>query len=70
MAHTWQKVKKGLHSAGKVAAGLGAIALAAHGIHKGLDMHGEVAAARHGANALHEYRAQQIARDPGWRNRP
>ena len=70
MAHMWQRFKKGLHSAGKVAAGIGAIAVAAHGIHKGLQLHGEVAAQRHGMNALHEYRAQQMARDPGWRNRP
>ena len=36
MAHMWQKFKRGVHTAAKVAAGVGAIAVAAHGIHKSL----------------------------------
>ena len=63
MAHRWQNFKKSLHSAGKVAAGIGALALVAHGIHKGLQLHGEIVAQRHGVYALQDYRAQ--ARDRG-----
>ena len=69
MAHMWHRVQKGLRVAGNVATVLGTAALAAHAIHKGLSLHGEVAAGRAGMQALHDYRAQQIARDPGWRNR-
>ena len=36
MAHMWHKIKRGVHTAAKVAAGVGAIAVAAHGIHKSL----------------------------------
>ena len=36
MAHMWQKFKRGVHTAAKVAVGVGAIAVAAHGIHKSL----------------------------------
>ena len=58
MAHMWQKFKRGLSSAAKVAAGVGAIAVAVHGIHKGISVHGEVAAQRQGIQALHDYRAR------------
>ena len=54
MAHQWYH--RGLHSALKVAAGVGAIAVAAHGIHSGISLHGEVAAQRQGMQSLHDYR--------------
>ena len=56
--------------AGKVAGVLGTAALAADAIHKGLSLHGEIAAQRAGMQALHEYRAAQIARNPNWRKPP
>ena len=70
MAHMWHRFRRGLETAGKVAGVVGAAALAAHAIHKGLSLHGEVAAGRAGMQALHDYRAAQIARNPNWRNTP
>ena len=46
MTHRWEKFKKGLGSVGKVAAGIGAIAVAAHGIHKGLELHNDLSQRR------------------------
>ena len=70
MAYMWHKFQKGLRIAGKVAGVVGAAALTAHAIHKGLSLHGEVAAGRAGMQALHDYRAAQMARDHNWRNTP
>ena len=70
MAHMWHRVRRGLEVAGKVAGVLGTAALTAHAIHKGLSLHGEVAAQRAGMQALHDYRAVQTARNPHWRNTP
>ena len=58
MAHLWQQIKRGVHSAAQVGAGVGAIAVAVHGIHKGISVHGEVAAQRQGMQALRDYRAR------------
>jgi len=46
MTHHWEKFKKGLGSVGKVAAGIGAIAVAAHGIHKGMELHSDLSQRR------------------------
>jgi hypothetical protein len=70
MAHMWHRVRKGLATAGKIAGVVGTAALAAHAIHKGLSLHGEVAAQRAGMQALHDYRAAQMARNPNWHNTP
>ena len=59
MAHLWHRVQKTARMAAKVAGVVGTVALAAHAIHKGLSLHGEVAAQRHGMQALHDYRAHQ-----------
>jgi len=70
MAHMWHRLRHGLNVAGKVAGAIGAAALAAHAIHKGLSLHGEVAAQRAGVQALADWRAARIARDPNWHNTP
>jgi len=57
MAHVWRKLRHGLKVAGRVAGAVGAAALAAHAIHKGLSLHGEVAAQRAGVHALADWRA-------------
>ena len=41
MAHMWHRVRRGLEVTGKVAGAVGAAALAAHAIHKGLSGHGD-----------------------------
>ena len=70
MAHMWHRFRRGLEVAGKVAGVIGTAALAAHAIHKGLSLHGEVAAQRAGMQALHDYRVAQTARNSHWRNTP
>ena len=51
MAHQWQKFHRGVQSALKVAAGVGAIAVAAHGIHRGL---------RHNIVSPHSHGPRQV----------
>ena len=70
MAHMWHRFRRGVEVAGKVAGVLGTAALAAGAIHKGLSLHGEIAAQRAGVQALHDWRAAHLARDPNWRNTP
>ena len=79
MAHMWAKFKRGVHTTAKVAAGIGAVALAVHGIQKSHELHNQVNLSKHaGAPRLsdqhfammHEYRAAQTARNPNWRNTP
>ena len=57
MAHMWNRLRHGLKVAGKIAGVVGTAALAAHAIHKGLSLHGEVAAQRAGVHALADWRA-------------
>ena len=77
MAHLWHKFKKTAHSVAKVAGGIGAIALAVHGIQKGSELHGQTNFSSHATaprfddasfRRLQEYRSQQIARNPNWAN--
>ena len=79
MAHLWHKFKKTAHSVAKVAGGIGAIALAVHGIHKGAELHSQTNFSSHATaprmddasfRRLQEYRSQQIARNPNWANTP
>ena len=47
MAHMWAKFKRGVHTTAKVAAGIGAVALAVHGIQKSHELHNQVNLSRH-----------------------
>ena len=79
MAHMWAKFKRGVHATAKVAAGIGAVALAVHGIHKSHELHNQVNFSSHASAPslsdqhfamMRDYRAAQTARNPNWRNTP
>ena len=42
MAHMWNRFKRGVAVAGKVAGVVGTTALAAHAIHKGMSLHNDL----------------------------